>query len=393
MTHVAVTPRHPAPAEPAQVPTLTGLRGWAALWVLVFHAWTLAGPKLVLLPLGALVLDLTPFFSIGWAGVQVFFVLSGFLLAHPFARWQSGRGPRPDVLPYLTRRLLRVFPAYYAQLALLLAIGWWADGQTRVADGLDLLRYLMMLFVPSPIGVEPINGVWWTLPIEFSFYLILPVLAVLLHPTRVWLLIIATLSSMMAWRYGTAIVMVDMPQAQRVTMSSQLPGAMDAFGIGMLAAMIHVHADRAPTWLRPAKLMRPVWPVFGLVLIIAAIYWMHSGFRAYWTASPIFFLWTPVFNLAVAALVLAAANGNPLTTRLFGNRGMVFVGTISYSVYLWHLPIIGALRNWPGIVEWQGYVLPPLLALALPLTLLVSTLSYVLIERPFMSLRRGRTSI
>ncbi|MGB5148060.1 MAG: acyltransferase family protein, partial [Porticoccaceae bacterium] len=93
-----------------EIAALTGLRGFAALWVLMFHTWGAAGPRRMEFGIGSWTLDFTPFFSIGWAGVQVFFVLSGFLLAQPYARWSRGAAARPGVGPYLARRCARVLP-------------------------------------------------------------------------------------------------------------------------------------------------------------------------------------------------------------------------------------------------------------------------------------------
>jgi len=92
-------------------PALTGLRGWAALWVFLYHAWVFATPRQITVELGDFVLNLTPFLSIGGAGVSIFFVLSGFLLGLPFAEWQAGLRGRPALGRYLFRRVARVFPA------------------------------------------------------------------------------------------------------------------------------------------------------------------------------------------------------------------------------------------------------------------------------------------
>ena len=168
---------------------LTGVRGWAALWVFMYHAWVYAKYPPLVVELFGLPVDLTPLFSMGGVGVTIFFVLSGFLLATPFAQWQAGQRERPRLGRYLFRRVMRVFPAYYVQLAILLLIAVWVPGQPGIDDWGALFRHLLMLFTPPPLGTLPINNVWWTLPIEFSFYLVLPLLALLLRPGRWWLLL------------------------------------------------------------------------------------------------------------------------------------------------------------------------------------------------------------
>ena len=112
--------KHIFTEEKSHLRVLTGLRGWAALWVLIFHVYEASQHGLVAFPIGKWNIDLTPFFSLGWSGVQIFFVLSGFLLSLPFAQWQAGTREKPNLERYLFRRAARVFPAYYVQLAILL---------------------------------------------------------------------------------------------------------------------------------------------------------------------------------------------------------------------------------------------------------------------------------
>ena len=180
---------------------LTGIRGWAALWVFMYHAWGFSGARLITVRAGDLELDFTPLVSLGGAGVSIFFVLSGFLLGLPFAEWQTGLRDKPATGRYFVRRVARVFPAYYAQLAVLLILAALVPGHADIEDWPTLLRHLLMLFMPPPLGTIPINLVWWTLPIEFSFYLALPLLAFLLRPERWWWLLFGSLFAMWLWRH------------------------------------------------------------------------------------------------------------------------------------------------------------------------------------------------
>ena len=238
-------------SDSSHLDVLTGIRGWAALWVFLYHVWSLSGYPDFTVVLAGVPLDFTPLVSMGLAGVTIFFVLSGFLLAIPFAEWQSGLRQRPALDRYFLRRVMRVFPAYYAQLAILLLIAAWVPGQTGIDDWGSLFRHLLMLFTPPPLGTVPINGVWWTLPIEFSFYLVLPLLALLLRPGRWWLLLAGSLVVMYLWRHGVALRMTDAPIPQRVVAAYQLPGSMDAFGLGMMAAFLYVNRLRLPDWVLP----------------------------------------------------------------------------------------------------------------------------------------------
>lgn len=367
---------------------LTGVRGWAALWVFMYHAWTYAKHPSLTVGLLGWTLDLTPIFSMGIAGVTIFFVLSGFLLATPFAQWRVGLRQRPALGRYYLRRVLRVFPAYYAQLAILLVIAALLPGQPGIGEAGSLVRHLLMLFTPPPLGTQPINGVWWTLPIEFGFYLVLPFLAVLLVPQRVLWLLLGCLATMYLWRRGVVVAMADAPLPLRVSAAYQLPGSMDAFGLGMLAAVLHANRARLPAWLLPSG-GRSRLGLLGIALVLVAIYWLPGRRAEYWSDHLIFYAWTPALSLGIAAVLLAGAGGSAALHRIFGNRIMVFLGLVSYSLYLWHLPVL----NWLAAASWYpgptGGRLAWILALALPIALVISTVSYLGVERPFMRLRRN----
>lgn len=318
--------------------------------------------------------------------MPIFFVLSGFLLSLPFAEWQAGLRRRPALGKYFLHRIARVFPAYYAQLAILLAIAAITGGLSAVPDPAALLRHLGMLFVPPPVGTSPLNGVWWTLPVEFSFYLALPFLAFLLRPGRWWWLTLASLASMYLWRHAVVLRLADAPISERVITSWQLPGAFDMFGLGMLAAVLHVNRRRLPSWLSRALGHRALAASAVATLLVAA-YWLAGDRQHFWADYPIFYLWTPAVGTATALLILTGVGGDRLANALFGNRPMVFLGLVSYSLYLWHLPIIDWLIALPGLQPLMGQGFTARLAVTLAATLAVATLSYVAVERPVMRWR------
>jgi peptidoglycan/LPS O-acetylase OafA/YrhL len=136
------------------------------------HVWSMSGHPDFTLVLAGVPLDFTPLASIGGAGVTIFFVLSGFLLAIPFAEWQSGLRQRPALDRYFLRRVMRGSPAYYVQLVILLLIAAWVPGQPGIDDWGSLFRHLFMLFMPPPLGVEPINlFMMYAGLVSYSYYL------------------------------------------------------------------------------------------------------------------------------------------------------------------------------------------------------------------------------
>lgn len=225
--------------------------------------------------------------------------------------------------------------------------------------------------------------------LEFSFYLVLPLLALLLRPGRWWLLLVGSLVFMYLWRHGVVTHMMDTSVPQRVVASYQLPGSMDAFGLGMLAAYVYVNRLRLPGWVLPRlNLGRLGLP--GLALVLAAIYWLPGKRHEYWADNPIFYLWTPMLVLGVTAIILAGVAGASMINRLFASRFMIFAGLISYSYYIWHFPVL----NWIVATEWfqalDNMRFMWLLLVSAPLVFLISTLSYVLFEVPGMRFRRER---
>ena len=371
---------------------LTGIRGWAALWVFLYHVWSMSGHPEFRVPLAGISLDFTPMLSIGGAGVTIFFVLSGFLLAIPFAEWQSGLRPRPPLDRYFLRRVMRVFPAYYVQLAILLLIAVWVPGQYSIDDGGSLFRHLLMLFTPPPLGTLPINGVWWTLPIEFSFYLVLPLLALLLRPGRWWMLLAGSMTTMYLWRRGMVVYLDDASIPERVVATYQLPGSMDAFGLGMLAALLYVNRSYLPEWLLPRMNLGRLG-LLGLALVLAAIYWLPTKRHEYWADNPVFYLWTPALVLGVATIIYAGVGGGRVINRLFANRFMVYAGLVSYSYYLWHFPVLNWIvgTKWFQAIESARFLW--LLLISAPIIFVISMLSYVLVEVPGMRFRRGRSNV
>lgn len=192
---------------------------------------------------------------------------------------------------------------------------------------------------------------------------------------------------MLLWRHGVALRMADASLPQRVVAAYQLPGSMDAFGLGMMAAFLYVNRLRLPDWVLPRlNLGRLGLP--GLALVLAAVYWLPGKRHEYWADNPIFYLWTPALVLGFAAIILAGVGGGRMINKLFANRFMIYAGLVSYSYYIWHFPVLG----WIVATEWFQTLgsmrFLTLLLVSAPLIFMISTLSYVLVEVPGMRFRR-----
>ena len=361
-----------------ELPALTGLRGFAALWVLLFHVWALSGsPPLSIPGIGSV--HGGWFLNLGWAGVDIFFCLSAFLLVLPFAQWRLGSAPRPHTGRYLLRRVLRIYPAYLTQLALLL-LAAALFGYGTIPGGEALLAHLFLWFNMGEPRFEPLLGVWFTLPIEFGFYLMLPLLAPLIDRRRWPWLLLGAIALTVSTRYLMHLAYTGVSVPLRVVVIERLPGRLDQFVIGMLGGAAFVLAglnDWRPS--RPA-----VWFFAGIAGIAGIGAWIIQVDDAYWSGHPLLFVWHGLFAACLFPVLLACAWEAPPARVVFSNRPMRYLGDISFGVYLWHMPILTPiLAKLPGSLDpatrfWLALIL------VLPATVIVAHLSHRFVELPFL---------
>lgn len=370
----------------SDVPALTGLRGVAALWVLLYHAWVAAEPRRMLLPIGSVTVDLTPVFSGGGVGVDLFFVLSAFLLTLPFAVAHRQGGDTPHWRDYLQRRVLRILPAYYAQLVLLLAFVALTEGRLALSPS-QLAAHAVLWLNLGPQPVAPLVGVWWTLPIEFGYYLALPVLVPWLRPGRLPYLIAAAIALTFAYRYGMFLHAQDRSIGEKLLLLEQLPGRLDQFVIGSATAVwVSWRADHArqlAPW--PARLL-----LLGGVALVGALVWLvHVNTATFWNGHALLFCFHLLASVGFAAIIVAACSERIRDLRILRSRPLLFVGTISYSLYLWHALVL----DWLGRQDWldsaSPYPLPALLLVGGCLSLGVAWLSWHCVEAPCLRLGRS----
>jgi len=387
-TNPSKNPLESATGDRRYIASLTGMRGIAAFLVFLYHYEALhPGIRLDLaVPLIGSILQFP--LGFGFAGVDIFFVLSGFLLTLPFARATLAGQPGPRLPRYFKRRFLRVFPAYYAQLFIILAIGaWFVTWTPQTAT--SFIAQLLMFFNIGWNPVKPMVGVWWTLPVEMGFYLLLPLLAPFMRPRRWIPVLLGGLILSMAYRSWAAANFGPLDSGQVFLVASQLPGSLTEFLLGASAAMLVQFVSLHD---RPRPVAWKLDLMFVLGLLIPAVWlWqvVLSAGAEYWLGHWGMIVAPLALGLPLSMAVLGLYWGSRLGALLLANRMIYFLGLISYSLYLWHFVVMQQIQfvlgnSYASLPHWVTF---PLNAMAV---ITVASASYYLVERPFYRLRSFR---
>jgi peptidoglycan/LPS O-acetylase OafA/YrhL len=307
----------PEPAPPRRLAGLDGVRGLAALYVVVYHVSLRAFPGYP--DAGA------PFwvgwFSYGQFAVLVFIALSGFSLALSPAR----AGWRLDgIVAYARRRARRILPAYWAALAFSLAVAWLVVPQPRSGVP-DLMSVLVNgALVQNIVGAPSPNTAFWSIAVEVQLYVLLPVLLLMIR-RRGALAMVAAVTLVVA---AVGIVGPHVDRLDTFVIESA-PEVAALFALGIVSAGI-VAAGARRSWPWPWLALVAAAPVF------ATIAWQGSSWafdRLYWVDLAL----AP----AIAFLLIGLATGRPAPLlRLLDSRPIHGLGSSSYSLYLTHAPII-----------------------------------------------------
>lgn len=347
------------------IPEIDGLRFASIALVVLFHlcgytvAKTITGH-----PQETVGNSIALLASTGHYGVQLFFIISGFVLALPFARYRLLDGPRPRLRAYYLRRLTRLEPPYIAAMAAIFVFASLYYGVSARTLAPHLAASLGYIHNQIYGRGSTINIVAWSLEVEVQFYLVAPLMAmVFLMPGRITrrLAIVAAIASIVliqfVWPFGDG----------RLALS--LPHYLQFFLLGFLIADLYLIS-----WQVPSR-RRHLWDAIGCVAWIALFaVWMFTS--------------TPsVSFLVLAFLVFCATFRGHILRTVFCNVWITTVGGMCYSIYLLHYPLISALGRRTLHVGAQGdftaHVLVQM-SLILPVVLLVSTIFFILVERPCM---------
>ena len=344
------------------------LRGFAATAVVVYHVielgkWTefpTEGPLLT--------------FRIGWIGVDLFYVISGFVIT-----WSALSLWRQDAATfrarYWARRLSRIVPLYVLTCALWIVLfmpGLFAKPAT--AWGGQIVTHLTFTHTFLPWTYASIDPVNWTLAIEMQFYLAVALLIPWIARMSPWRLWLGCILIAWAWRGTMFAVFGDFEPRLLFMPVTQLPGCLDEFGAGIfLARMLDERGER-----RSGAGWRWVLAAIAAGTISMAIYWRHTS---YWDLPLMVTFWRTTLGVFFLCVVGAAVS-LPALARRWPLRPLAYLGVVSYGIYLWHLFAIRYALTVAGLAP------PQMLLIALGVTLALAMLSWHLFERPILALGR-----
>lgn len=309
--------------------------------------------------------------NFGWLGVPLFFVLSGYLLGGKLLEQSLDSG---TLSRYWSRRFLRIYPAVWLQLPALLLIAWWLPELLRLPDWGALVRNATLWIHLPPWMTRPLNGVWWTLPVELMFYIVLPGIVLLCRRFGMPMVLVMAFLVTLAWRVGVIVHYGDAGYGGREFITSALPGSLAAFVLGLAL-------NALPTRLSQRQTL--VVMAFVVLAYLLLTEWLVDNLATYWNGSWIFVVWDPAMYTVIAALVFVVLHGDRIA-RAISARWLVWLGEISFGLYLWHFPVVQVLDHLFGarLESAMGSVLA--LAGCLGATIPLAAISYYLVERPVM---------
>ena len=346
-----------------RVPALTGMRAVAALLVVGTHAAFATG-KLTHGYLGAIYARLE-------IGVAIFFVLSGFLLFRPWVLAAASGSPPPRLARYARHRLRRIMPGYVvAVLATFTVYTVFTPGPNPGQTWHGLFRYLTLtqIYTDNYLITYLHTGLsqMWSLAVEVSFYVVLPGLAYLLLRAR----------RHAAWRPGRTLtglaalgavtpvwlVVAHTTDALPSAAGMWLPAHLACFAAGMALAVLGVAGAR---WNAGATLPLAV----ALYLIVSTrVGGAIVGSDPAWVPVTKSLLYAAIAMLVVAPLALGSSDRYAKT---LGSRSMVWLGEISYEVFLLHVVVMATTMNlllhWPLFTGSMAGLYATTLVVTIPL--------------------------
>jgi peptidoglycan/LPS O-acetylase OafA/YrhL len=313
---------------------------------------------------------------IGWIGVDLFFVISGFVIGK--AALDAQTTSQTWRATFIERRARRIVPLYLATSACYLFLVEPNILRAGVASIKHVVTHLLFIHNLWPDTAGSINGPSWSIALEVQFYALVVLVAPWLARTAWWRVLVAGISLALAWRYATTLIWVPGQSDPWVQLNAanQLMGTLDGFGFGMCLAKLAIAGQLQ------FSVRRFIAATALTVLALTAAwltFWPHSG---YWTSPAMVVFWRTLLSAGFAGLLACAVMLPWSPTRW--SRPFRYLGEISYGVYLWHVPVLMTLVE---KTQWKGV---RLLSVTLVFTTILAALSWHGFEKLWMKPRSSR---
>lgn len=307
---------------------LDGLRGFAILLVVIFHFWQISWLNHSV-HVSFIDFDLNFIARSGFVGVELFFFLSGFCLFLPHAHFVSVGKPLASLSSFTYKRLIKILPSYF--LCIFLVI--WINEVEFQSLYVFLKVLVAHIFFSTNILTEfnVVNGVFWSLAVEVQFYVIFPFLAVFFRRNPyVLFLLICTVA--VSFRYYFLI-----NDAKKLSyMMQQMPASLDLFACGMLGAYFFVKFKPYVEQNPHLKYFLSLISIISVVLFFELLRWYVDALSYGGGASE----WLVFHRLSLGLIFLCMTCSGVFAIRFWvnivANRFFVFLGFISYNLYIWH---------------------------------------------------------
>jgi peptidoglycan/LPS O-acetylase OafA/YrhL len=361
------------------IPGLDGVRALAFLLVFSLH---------------------TDYIYIGWVGVQLFFVLSGFLITDILLRMKEKFSAGDYFKKFYGRRFLRIFPLYYFYLlvmfivtTILISYEYRINYMQLFKDQLPYaLTYVYNFFNASSAynGESWLIGHLWSLSVEEQFYIIWPLLIFLTPKKHLKKLFITAIVAGPLFRmaisflykyYGVPFLYPDYTVVTYVLPFSHL----DAFGLGAFISRFEIPKAR-----RQFYILLLLLPVIGF----ATTYWSTGEWGAstalgfqYPLGKDLKQVWGYVYLNYTCALFIYLVVREKFLVRILDNKFLSYLGKISYGLYVYHFGIVWFVRRIRDFSIPEQVAKPLTLVISAVLLYFVASLSYKYLEKPILDLK------
>ena len=346
-------------------PDVDGLRAVAILSVLVYHAF----PQVL---------------SGGFVGVDVFFVISGYLISRIIiSELNAGTFTFAN---FYSRRIRRIFPALFIVLACVTLFGWYvllpADfrqlgGHVFAGAGFlaNILLWIEVGYFDTAAELKPLLHLW-SLGIEEQYYLVWPLLLIGFrqHTGHIlWLIVVIALISfgINVWatpRYPDAAFYLPPPRFWQLM-------------VGGILAFWHVNRLRpweSVSWMADHRWVREFLSIGGFTIVLAGFVLIEAGrdFPGWWALLP----------TMGTAMLIAAGQSASINRTILSHRIAIYIGLISYPLYLWHWPLLSFSR----VLNGDEAVAPAVRMVLLAVSVLLAIATYEFVEKNVRYARRSR---